>query len=197
MDDSTIWPDATKWAEQPETLLNDLRSLAERIQKRLTSKLVFIGDEADLRALASESNLFFRRLQAVNAVTPMPVNRERMQSAVESAIAHVIGESQARSSMAFALALSEIETEYNAASEWVRLKQPKAKRNAANRGRKKNMPASVAEEILIDLLRKDPPRYAGMGERDLCKAVGCSRETLRKLPSYQAIDVVREELQQG
>ena len=100
MDDSAIWPDATKWAEQPETVLDDLRELGERIQKRLTSNFVFIGDETDLSTLASESNLFFRRLQAANAVTPIPVNRERLQSVVESAIAHVIGESQARSSMA-------------------------------------------------------------------------------------------------
>jgi len=62
--------------------------------------------------------------------------------------------------------------------------------------KRKNMPAHIADKILIDLLRKDPPKYAGMGQRDLAKAIGCSRDTLRKLPSHQSIGVVRAELQQ-
>ena len=209
MDDSAIWPDATKWAEQPETVLDDLRELGERIQKRLTSNFVFIGDETDLSTLASESNLFFRRLQAANAVTPIPVNRERLQSVVESAIAHVIGESQARSSMAFVLALSAIDTEYNAASEWVRLKQHKAKKmddhqsnNPWKQARDADSKVTIADQMLLLFKRDDSIVDRKNLSGEVAKILDCSSQAVRHKDNaswiyYQAERDRRKEVRQA
>ncbi|MEO2012755.1 MAG: hypothetical protein ABGZ53_00130 [Fuerstiella sp.] len=59
---------------------------------------------------------------------------------------------------------------------------------------RKNMTWEMADDILLHLLKEDPVKYAGMGEREMAKAVGCSRKTLTKTTSYENIEKVREEL---
>lgn len=117
----------------------------------------------------------------------------RMSPNIRRKIASIAGMTAAE---AFALPLLELVTEAKRQRQQnIGGVDNNSARKASNGTRKKkNMSREIANEILLELLKKDASKYAGMSQRKLADEVGCSRETLRNTEAYQSIDALREAL---